>query len=37
MGLVNERFANSVIKLLETDEQEQLEEIMAYPDDSAEA
>ena len=35
MGLVNEKFANSVIELLQADEKEQLEEMMAYPDDSA--
>ena len=35
MGLVDEKFANSVIELLQADEKEQLEEMMAYPDDSA--
>lgn len=35
MGLVNENFAASVIEMLKTDDQEELEEIMAYPEDSA--
>jgi len=35
MGLVNENFASSVIELLKADDQEELEEIMAYPEDSA--
>ena len=35
MGLVNEGYAASVIKLLQTEEQEELEELMAYPEDSA--
>ena len=35
MGLVNEEYAASVIELLQTEEQEELEELMAYPEDSA--
>ena len=35
MGLVDEEFAASVIDLLQAEEQEELEEIMAYPEDSA--
>ncbi|MEE8335225.1 MAG: magnesium transporter [Candidatus Neomarinimicrobiota bacterium] len=35
MGLVNENFAASVIEMLKADDQEELEEIMAYPEDSA--
>ena len=35
MGLVDEEFAASVIDLLQTEEQEELEEMMAYPEDSA--
>ena len=35
MGIVDERFANSVIELLQVEEQEELEEMMAYPEDSA--
>ena len=35
MGLVSDQFATSVIDLLQADEQEELEEMMAYPDDSA--
>lgn len=35
MGLVNEEYAASVIDLLKADEQEELEEIMGYPEDSA--
>ncbi|MEA1880863.1 MAG: magnesium transporter [Candidatus Marinimicrobia bacterium] len=35
MGLVNEEYATSVINLLQAEEQEELEEMMAYPEDSA--
>jgi Mg/Co/Ni transporter MgtE (contains CBS domain) len=35
MGLVNDKFAASVINLLQAEEQEELEEMMAYPEDSA--
>ena len=35
MGIVDEKFANSVIELLQSEEQEELEEMMAYPEDSA--
>ena len=35
MGIVDEQFANSVIELLQIEEQEELEEMMAYPEDSA--
>ena len=35
MGVVDENFANSVIELLQVEEQEELEEMMAYPEDSA--
>ncbi len=35
MGLVEEEFATSVIDLLQAEEQEELEEMMAYPEDSA--
>ena len=35
MGLVDEKYANSVIDLLKADKQEELEEMMAYPEDSA--
>ena len=35
MGSVDEKFANSVIELLQIEEQEELEEMMAYPEDSA--
>ncbi|MEE8436883.1 MAG: CBS domain-containing protein, partial [Candidatus Neomarinimicrobiota bacterium] len=35
MGLVNENFATAVIEMLKADDQEELEEIMAYPEDSA--
>ena len=35
MGIVDEKFANSVIELLQIEEQEELEEMMAYPEDSA--
>ena len=35
MGVVDEKFANSVIELLQIEEQEELEEMMAYPEDSA--
>ena len=35
MGIVDEKFANSVIELLQVEEQEELEEMMAYPEDSA--
>ena len=35
MGLVNDKFAASVINLLQVEEQEELEEMMAYPEDSA--
>ena len=35
MGLVNDQFASSVIDLLQAEEQEELEEMMAYPEDSA--
>ena len=35
MGLVNDKFAASVINLLQVEEQEELEEIMGYPEDSA--
>ena len=35
MGLVDERYANSVIDLLRAEKQEELEEMMAYPEDSA--
>lgn len=35
MGLVEDEFATSVIDLLQAEEQEELEEMMAYPEDSA--
>ena len=35
MGLVDEDYATAVIDLLQAEEQEKLEEIMAYPEDSA--
>ena len=35
MGLVDEKYANSVIDLLKAEKQEELEEMMAYPEDSA--
>ena len=35
MGLVNDKFAASVINLLQVEEQEELEEMMGYPEDSA--
>ena len=35
MGLVEDEFATSVIELLQAEEQEELEEMMAYPEDSA--
>ena len=35
MGLVEEKYANSVIDLLKAEKQEELEEMMAYPEDSA--
>ena len=35
MGLVSDQFATSVIDLLQAEEQEELEEMMAYPEDSA--
>ena len=35
MGLVDEKYANSVIDLLRAEKQEELEEMMAYPEDSA--
>ena len=35
MGLVNDGFAASVINLLQVEEQEELEEMMGYPEDSA--
>ena len=35
MGLVEEAYANSVINLFKAEEQEELEEMMAYPEDSA--
>ena len=35
MGLVEETYAASVIKLFKAEEQEELEEMMAYPEDSA--
>ena len=35
MGIVDEKFAKSVIELLQVEEQEELEEMMAYPEDSA--
>jgi magnesium transporter len=35
MGLVSDDFASSVIDLLQAEEQEELEEMMAYPEDSA--
>ncbi|MEC9474490.1 MAG: CBS domain-containing protein, partial [Candidatus Neomarinimicrobiota bacterium] len=35
MGLVDDKFAASVIELLQAEEQEELEEMMAYPEDSA--
>ena len=35
IGLVNEDYATAVIDLLQAEEQEKLEEIMAYPEDSA--
>ena len=35
MGIVDEKFANSVIELLQIEEQEELEEMMAYPEASA--
>ena len=35
MGLVNQDYATAVIDLLQAEEQEKLEEIMAYPEDSA--
>ena len=35
MGLINDKFAASVINLLQVEEQEELEEMMGYPEDSA--
>ena len=35
MGLVDEEYAASVINLLQAEEKEELEEMMAYPEDSA--
>ena len=35
MGLVDEKYATSVIALFQAEEQEELEEMMAYPEDSA--
>ena len=35
MGLVDEKYATSVIDLLRAEKQEELEEMMAYPEDSA--
>ena len=35
MGLVNDKYASSVIDLLKAEKQEELEEMMAYPEDSA--
>ena len=35
MGLVSDKFAASVINLLQVEEQEELEEMMGYPEDSA--
>ena len=35
MGLVDDKYANSVIDLLKAEKQEELEEMMAYPEDSA--
>lgn len=35
MGLLKDDFANSIIELLQAEEQEELEEMMAYPEDSA--
>jgi len=35
MGLVDDEYASSVIALLQAEEQEELEEMMAYPEDSA--
>jgi len=35
MGLVEESYANAVIDLFKAEEQEELEEMMAYPEDSA--
>ena len=35
MGLIDGKFATSVIELLQVEEQEELEEMMAYPEDSA--
>ena len=35
IGLLDEKYASSVIDLLQADKQEELEEMMAYPEDSA--
>ena len=35
IGLVDKKYASSVIDLLQSDKQEELEEMMAYPEDSA--
>ena len=35
IGLLDEQYASSVIELLQADKQEELEEMMAYPEDSA--
>ena len=35
MGLVDDKYASSVIDLLKAEKQEELEEMMAYPEDSA--
>jgi len=35
IGLLDEQYASSVIDLLQADKQEELEEMMAYPEDSA--
>ena len=35
IGLVDKKYASSVIDLLQADKQEELEEMMAYPEDSA--
>ena len=35
MGLVEEKYASTIIDLLQAEEQEELEEMMAYPEDSA--
>ena len=35
IGLLDEKYASSVIELLQADKQEELEEMMAYPEDSA--